>query len=589
MRSSDETGRDARPAPGKKAKGSANGGSARSSRSMWGSVWTRLAVTAFVLAAAYVGLVFAQGDRLPAGTSIAGVDVGGLSPAEARTKFSSRAAQLERDPVTVQAGDARFEVVPASSGLTIDVDRSLAGFAGRSFNPATVLERFSGGKDHAAAVDADRSKLATAARSSAAKVLAGSPKEGKVGFDDGRVETIPSSGGEGIDGREVADSIAAGWPATRNFSAKIARRDPVLSNAEIDRFVKDVADPAVSGDLTVRSGSASTRLTPRQVSPVLSVRDTDGKLSLVVDADTFADLVLEQEPGLQKAPRNAKVGNIEDGKNPSIVPAVDGTEIDRAKLAAAVAAGLRSPEHVVTLPTKSVKAEVTQDDLSGIDTTTQISEFRSPFPGGASNRIRTQNMRVALAAIDGSVVAKGEQFSLIDTLGGELTPDKGYGAAPTIQGGKERAAQGGGVSQVSTALYNAAFFAGVQLDEHKAHSFWIKRYPAGREATLWVPKIDNTWTNDTDAPIVVRGKIEGDEVVVSFYGKRKYTVTEHTGEKYNIRQPRTIRDDHPGCLPVPTNIGFDIDVTRTLKQGDRVVRTEKTTTKYNAADRVICG
>lgn len=580
--SESDTGGTARPAPATGSEPPAT--STRVGRSVWRSVWMRAALTVLVLAGVYVAVVFAQGDRLPGGTSVAGVDVGGLSPQEARDKVATRATQLEREPVTVQAGDTRFDLVPADAGMAIDVARSLDGFAGRSFNPVTLFERFSGGKDHPAVVTVDRAALAAAARTAAAKELAGSPQEGKVVIEDGRVDSSPSSEGEGIDGRQVADRIAEGWPASRNFSATIARRDPVLSNAEIDRFVNQVAQPAVDGDVTVRSGDVSTRLTPRQLSEMLSVRDTDGRLSLGVDADDFADLAVKQAPDLEKAPRNAKLGS-----GSEVVPAVDGTEIDRAKVPAVVAAALRSPDRVVTLPTKPVKAAVGKDDLAGIDATTQISEFRSPFPGGAGNRIRTQNMRVALAAIDGTVVAKGQQFSLIDTLGGELSPDKGYGAAPTIQGGKERAAQGGGVSQVSTALYNAAFFAGVQLDEHKAHSFWIERYPAGREATLWVPDIDNTWTNDTDAPIVVRGKIEGNEVVVSFYGKRKYTVEEKTGPKYNIRQPRTVRDDHPGCLPVPTNIGFDIDVTRILKQGDRVVRTEKITTKYAAADRVICG
>ncbi|CAG7572328.1 vancomycin resistance protein YoaR [Barrientosiimonas humi] len=556
-------------------------------RSVWSSIWLRLGLTALVLVGAYLALALWQGDRIASGTQVAGVDVGGLSQDDARAKLTSEASTLATRPVTVEVGDERVQVVPRDAGLAIDVPGSLAGLGERSLNPADVLGKLTGGSERDAEVTVDRTKLGDALSVAAGTVLESAPKDGSVSIEGGNVSVVRSTPGQGIDAEAVAEEIASGWPAKTQFSAPVASRQPRLTNAEIDRFVRDVATPATSGAVTVKVDDTSAELSPRQLATVTTIKQSGGKLAATVDGAEAADLLLEQKPDLTVPARNAKA-TITDGK-PQVTPAQDGKKLDEAKLGPAVLKAMTSSDsRTVNAPVVVEKPQVTTDDLKGIDLTSQISEFRSKFPNTPSNKVRTQNMRVALAAMNGTVVGVGQQFSLIQTLGGELTPDKGYGAAPTIQGGKERAAQGGGVSQVSTALYNAAFFAGVQLDEHKAHSFWIERYPAGREATLWVPKIDNKWTNDTDKPIVVQSFIEGDEVVIRFLGQRKYTVETSSSEKYNIRQPKTVRDDDPGCLPVPTNIGFDIDVTRVLKQGDKVVRTEKETTKYAAADRVIC-
>lgn len=562
-------------------------GGADRGRSVWSSIWLRLGVTALVLVGGYVGLVLWQGDRIASGTSVAGVDVGGLSRDDAATKLAREAQRIGTRPVSVQVGDDRFQVVPKDAGLAVDVAGSLDGLGARSLNPAEVLAKLTGGEDRPAVVTADRTKLADSLNAAAAQVLTAAPQDGSVSIEGGNVQVVRSTPGQGIDEDQLATEVAQGWPAKREFSAQLALRQPRLTNAEIDRFVKDFATPAVSGAVTVTVGDTTAELSPRQLATVTTIKRAGGKLTATVDGAEAADLLLEQQPGLTVPARNAKV-RLVDGK-PEITPAQDGKVLDETKLGPALLKAMGSSgQRTVAAATVPQKPKVTADDLKGIDTKSVMSEFRSRFPGGPSNKVRTQNMRVALAAMNGTVVAPGQQFSLIQTLGGELTPDKGYGAAPTIQGGKERAAQGGGVSQVSTALFNAAFFAGVQLDEHKEHSFWIERYPAGREATLWVPKIDNKWTNDTDKPIVVESFIEGDEVVVRFLGQRKYTVETTSSEKYNIRRPKTVYDHDPGCLPVPTNIGFDIDVTRILKQDGKVVRTEKETTKYAAADRVVC-
>jgi len=120
--------------------------------------------------------------------------------------------------------------------------------------------------------------------------------------------------------------------------------------------------------------------------------------------------------------------------------------------------------------------------------------------------------------VDGTVIGPGEQFSL-NGVAGERTTANGYKPAPTIgEGNKLIDTVGGGVSQFSTTAYNAAYFAGLQIDSHTPHSFYISRYPPGRESTLDFGSIDLLWTNDTNAPVVVRSSASDTSVTVSIYG-----------------------------------------------------------------------
>lgn len=553
---------------------------------VWRSIWLRLGVTAVVLLGGYLAVALWVGGRTASGTSVAGVDVGGMDASQARQHLSQEASRLQGLPVTVVVGGDRVQVTPAAAGLAIDVNASLRGLTERSLNPADVIRHFTDGTDHPAVVRGDQTRMADAIDTATGKVLTGAPQNGSVTLSDGRVDVVRSTPGEGVDADRIAAQVRQGWPGKRQYTATLTSRPARLSNTEIDRFVKEFATPAMSQPLKVTRASVTAELSPRQLSELITVQESGARLSAHLDGAGAIKTALEQQPALQTPARNAKV-TLVAGK-PAITPGADGTVIDQARTTPVLLAALTSPSHEAKVVTTAVKPRLSTEQVKSIDTTHVMSEFHSPFPTAPSNAARTQNMRVALGYLNGIVVAPGEQFSLVNALGGEMTKAKGYVDAPTIQGGHERPALGGGVSQVSTTVYNTAFFAGVQLDEHKAHSFWIPRYPMGREATLWIGTIDNKWTNDTGAPILIQAGIEGDEVVMRWYGKKVFTVETSTGTPTSYTQPKTVHDKHPGCIPVSPQRGFTVQVHRVVKKGSAVVKDETITTTYKAADHIIC-
>jgi vancomycin resistance protein YoaR len=147
---------------------------------------------------------------------------------------------------------------------------------------------------------------------------------------------------------------------------------------------------------------------------------------------------------------------------------------------------------------------------------------------------------------------------------------------------------GGGVSQVSTTLFNAVFFSGVRIEQYTPHSFYIARYPEGGEATLSWPEVDQKWTNDSGFGILISAYLKGNDLTVTFFGTKKWDIEAVKGPRRNVVQPKTIVDGRQGCVPQSPNPGFDVTVTRIFKKDGVQVKTSAFNTHYRSDDGVKC-
>jgi vancomycin resistance protein YoaR len=213
-----------------------------------------------------------------------------------------------------------------------------------------------------------------------------------------------------------------------------------------------------------------------------------------------------------------------------------------------------------------------------------ISTFSTQFP---YNPPRTENITIAARTLNGTFVAPGQTFSLNGVLG-QRTAAKGYNSAPVIVNGRLTKDFGGGISQLSTTLFNAIFFSGARIEEHHPHSFYISRYPEGREATISWPDVDNRFTNDTGYGILIQAFVSGNSVTVTFHGTKVWDIEAAKGPRRNVVQPKNIVDDRPTCVPQTPTPGFDVTVTRIFKKAGKVVKTSSFNTHYIPEDNVRC-
>lgn len=538
-----------------------------------------------LLVGAYVGVAAWASGRTPSDTKVGGVQVGGMEPAAARKALESAVKERSATPVTLTAGDKSATIAPADAGLAIDLDGSIGEMTGFSLNPAKVISHLTGGGERALKTQVDETKL-KAAVTKASSALAVAPKEGTLSVADGKVVVSAPVKGQAVVVDKTADLIAASWPRTAPIVAPVSESTPKVTTEELQRVKTEFADKVVSGPIAVKAGDKTFEIKAATLAPAISFpADANGKITpkfddkLIIAAVTKA---ADRADATSKA-RDAEV-TFSSGQ-PSVIPSRTGVALDATKIVAPVTAALTSSERAAIIPVTVSQPEFTTEKAKATLPKGQISTFTTYFNANGGGRVA--NIRLAARTLNGTYVAPGETFSLNDVLG-RRTPEKGYQKGGVIQDGRLNENYGGGISQLSTTLFNAAFFSGMRFVEYSPHGFYISRYPEGREATISFPAPDQKWVNTTDGGVHIRASSSGGQVTVAFYGTKKWDIGASKSARRNIVPAKKFSDPSPECITQAPTPGFDVTVTRFFKQGGATVKTEKFNTHYNPEDDVTC-
>jgi len=223
--------------------------------------------------------------------------------------------------------------------------------------------------------------------------------------------------------------------------------------------------------------------------------------------------------------------------------------------------------------------------LKSLGITQLVSEFSTPL---TNEPLRTDNLSNGAAKITGKLVLPGETFSLTDALG-PITTAAGFNDAWVIVEGEHVQGVGGGLSQLSTTTFNAAYLAGFQDVEHTPHSEWFTRYPEGREATLYAGSIDMKFKNTAPTGVLLRSWIEAGRLHVAIWGTPYWAVESTTSARSNVVAPTTVHSASPTCTRQSAgNPGFSVTVTRRVLLGGALKETTSRTTRYNPQNAIVC-
>ncbi|MEO7233829.1 MAG: VanW family protein [Lapillicoccus sp.] len=545
--------------------------------------WVGLALLA--LAVAYVLLAVVVGRQVPTTASVSGVAIGGLTRDAALARLAAELGPRGSAPVTVAVGATgrSFTLDPGAGGLALDLPATLDGVTGFTLDPATLWRHVTGSVERPVVTRVDREAL-TRLLTERAAAAAVAPVDGTVTFAGGSAGSTPAADGTSLPVEPLVDRVAAAYPMTTTVTAEVVTTPPAVTQARVDAALAAFARPATSAPVTLDAGGRTAALTPAQLSPALSMRPgADGALTPVVDRALLATAVTEALTPVLAAPQDARI--VIENDAPRIVPSVDGVSADAAGAVDVVTAALTAPERTARLATTVSAPSLTTAAAQALGVTEVVASFDSRFPDNPS---RTANLVTASAAIDGTLLKPGETFSLNDTLG-ERTEEKGYREGYVIESGRLVKGTGGGVSQVSTVVYNLAWFAAADLVEHTPHSFYISRYPEGREATVYWPTIDNRFRNASPHGMLLQMWVADDQVHGRVWSTKVYDVEATKGARSNVRSGTSLSDNSTACVPQPEMTpGFDVTVTRTIRQNGAVVRSEDYPTSYQPEDRVVC-
>ncbi|WCD85033.1 Vancomycin B-type resistance protein VanW [Streptomyces xanthophaeus] len=544
------------------------------------------------LGSLYVTGLVTGGDVDP-GTRVRGVDIGGMSRAEAQRTLDRELGPLAAAPVSMKIGDRVEQADPASLGLSLDTAATVERAARTGHDPVTVIGRLF--TDRERAVEPVTRFDERAARAAVERIGASTRqqvREGSIAFDKGAPKAVTPLPGVALIGDRAVQTLRDSYLKTQAGPVvlPVERTEPRIGAEETGRALRQFAEPAMSGPVTLTVAGKRIPIGPAVLSGHLEMKpDAQGRLVPALDSKgLLADpAVARPVEAVTRAPRDAALRLGADGRVVVGDQGRAGRQVTEAALGRAVmplltrAGAARSGE----VATVEVQPDLTSAEAQRLGIKEKVSSFTVEFPAAP---YRTTNIGRAVELINGSVVLPGKEWSFNRTVG-ERTPENGFVDGIMINDGQFVKSPGGGVSAVATTMYNAAFFAGVKTVEHGAHSFYIERYPEGREATVAWGSLDLRWVNDTGHALYVRATSTDTSLTITLLGTKKYDEIRATqGPRTNVTPPGKRTGTGPTCEVQTPLEGFDVAVGRVFVQGGKEVRREDFTTHYTPRDEVTC-
>ena len=536
----------------------------------------------------YVAAYLATSDRVPRNTTIATVPVGGLTREAAQARLADRIEALAGRRLTLEANDSSTSLVPGDAGLHVDVVASLAqAGAGRSWKLSRMWDYLAGGRDYPAVVTVDDAALTKAVQAASTK-LDQAPVDGAVTFSDG--EAFPADPAEGsvVDQPAAARALRAAFLGDGlHVTLPTLTKDPAVTSRDVSVAMSRFANPAMSGPVTFTLGGRRVVVRPDQYDAMLSMVPRNGVLVPRVNA---AKLVALVRPGLAKASRTAVDAGVRVvGNQAVVVPGKPGRTFDPHDVTTGFLTALRKhgAARVHAVRTIDQQPAVTAQKVSSWGISTPVAEFTVTAPQGPA---AAANLRHAAALVDGTVLRPRTGALDLNALVGARVPANGFVDAATFVDGAQ-VDDDAGVGPLATALFNAAYRAGLRDDGHTPHATYLAHYPVGLDAGSDYRLADLRFTNTTPHGVLVQAWSDAPgRVHVRLWSTPTWDVSLSTSPRRNVVAPGVQHLSGVGCVARAGVPGFEVATTRTFrKHGVRAIdHRDVLRVRYIPLDAVTC-
>jgi vancomycin resistance protein YoaR len=540
-------------------------------------------------------------DKAFPGVHAGGIDLSGLHASEIQAKLRSAFTYPDSGLIVLHDEDRLWTPSPADLGVMVDYDQMVqtALNTGRSGSIGQQIQdqirTWFSGQSIPSVVNFDQQQ-ASNYLSQIADEIDLPQIEATIGVDGIDVIMRPGQIGRQMD---ISSSMQL-----------LVEPISLLHDAQIDLIVEEL--PPIVLDASEGAEIASEILSE----PLVLIADEQ---SWTFEQNTLAGLLtfnLSQTPGtseysvgllpevlesflapladeLNVSAENPRfIFNDDTGELDLLQPSTIGRELDLAETIDRIQEDLRSGKHEVNIVFAEMEPEISDDataDELGISA--PVSVVSSYFSGSGS--ARAHNVSTASSAFHGLLVAPGETLSMADVLG-DISLDTGYAEALIIYGDRTIKGVGGGVCQVSTTLFRAAFFGGYPLIERHPHAYRVRYYELGSnspgpgfDATVFVPVVDFKFTNDRESWLLLETYISGSQLIWKFYSSPDTREIQWSSQQLN-------HEDAPEALYKENSDldkgeikqvdwaadGLDVIVTRTVTLEGEVLYDDTIETHY---------
>ncbi len=547
-------------------------------------------------------------DRIYPAVRVAGVPVGGMTFAEARSVVSSQAERLETATATFSYQGRTWTPTLKELGVHVDVESTLdAAFQiGREGNArqrlSTAWSLLREDRSIPLLVRLDAIEL-NAWLDRVDADLGVTPKDATLVVEEGTVRIDPEVDGLIVDRAQLTDHVVAALrtltpPAT---TLPVITKQPRIHAADLEP-AKAKLEQALSRPITLTYEDRTWTLEPAELGAfvVTTVADNPGSAPLVdvsLDRKALAKWLSQRlRSEIDRDPVDAVVAW--NGKRIFAVrDSQDGAKLKPQTLAEAVINSFFGDHAPVRVPVAVLEPRIDSSNLESLGITTRLAVGTSNFDG--SNEGRAENIRVGAEKLNGTLIAPGEIFSFNHAIG-VISEENGFVEAPVIDGERIGRDVGGGICQVSTTVFRAALFAGMPIEE-----WWPHRYRLGfYELDGWTPGLDASilqpegdpfsggdfiFRNVTDGWLLIEAYTDGPRVVIIIYGPDtgwNVKVSDPIyGEEYQPTEDLEIVDEKldPGTIMQTEYAQKGLDVTYYRDVYDRdgnLLRHDEFTTHF---------
>ena len=557
--------------------------------------------------AVYATDQWANGGTLPRNVTVAGIDVAGMTPAEALAIVRAEQDSIYGKPAMFVVNGKTFELEPSEIGLTVDVESAVAsadtasddGLVDglmpwvRSFTSTTV--------DSPVVATIDTDAIDSILDLWEHLAIRTPAFEGDIKVVGTAVRVEHPRAGLRID-REAARTVVERTLVSGSRTVQeipLLDRPPALTNQDLDEAAATIegmiSQPAILSNALY---DVTLAVTEAEIASAVTIEfelDAPASIEIGLDPEIIKASVEPRLADLEQPPVEVQIDtNLATGAV-SVTPPEYGQRVDEEALTPALTSaalvGGRGPLPMIA----DVEPEVTPEEVEAWGPLSLVSQFRTNFPSGQP---RVTNIHTMAKTVDGSIVMPGETFSINEKVG-RRTEAKGYVRDGAIINGEVYCCDtptnvGGGVSQFGTTFFNAVFFGGYEDIEHQPHSIYFKKYPEGREATLGYPHPDVVFRNNTSAPVIIRTSRTASSVSVIFFGNNGgLKVAAERSDRRNFTEPRVIYEENPNLSPGTEKVvsrgseGWTVTVTRVTTYPDGTVEREPFTWRYRGNAKKI--
>ena len=501
------------------------------------------AAGAILVALIAVGIVFAGStSRIAGGVTVAELNVGGLDAQPAERKLSSRARRLAAIPVAFKAGGRSWPIAPAQIALRVDwaaaVQEALD--EGNGVVPLRGLKRvqlrlFGANVEPAASYEQEtlNHRLDSIARAVDVR-----GREAAIVMRNGQPIVVPGEAGRKLD-REAASTmiVAALSGFERAPVALPVVVDPPAVTRDALAPVAEQVRVALSAPVRFVYKGVHWSVSPAQIATFLKLPQ-EGQRQLGIGGPAARRYFADLGKAVGRPPREVAF-NVSSSGRATMIPSRKGRRLDvpvtqRAFLRAALSTTNREAALVVV----AAEPQLSSEKAKSLGITGLVGGYTT-FYGGEANRIH--NVQLVARLINRHLIRPGSTFSFNKTTG-ERNAAKGFLEAPVIINGELKNGLGGGVCQVSTTVFNAAYEAGLPVSERHNHALYIDHYPLGRDATVNYPETDLKFVNDTDHWILLETIIGSSSLTVRLFGTPAHRRVEtHTSPLRETGPPKIKR------------------------------------------------